>query len=131
MPPSAPGYTPPPSYAQPPTGYGPPPATPPGYPTAPPGYGQYPQYGPMPGEKSVVVSLILSFILTGLGQLYNGEISKGVIFLIVGIILAILTVLTFFLCIVWIPFWIYGMYDAYTRAEVYNRALRATGRPPW
>jgi TM2 domain-containing membrane protein YozV len=73
----------------------------------------------------------LSLLLTGLGQLYNGEISKGVIFLVVGIILAILTVLTTFLCIVWLPFWIYGMYDAYTRAEEYNRALRATGRPPW
>jgi len=85
----------------------------------------------MPGEKNVVVSLILSFVLTGLGQLYNGEISKGVIFLVVAIILWILTILTIFLCVVAIPFWIYGMYDAYTRAEVYNRALRATGRPPW
>ena len=85
----------------------------------------------MPGEKSVVVSLILSFLLTGLGQLYNGEISKGVIFLVVAIILWILTILTIFLCVVTIPFWIYGMYDAYTRAEEHNRALRATGRPPW
>ena len=85
----------------------------------------------MPGEKSVVVSLILSFLLTGLGQLYNGEISKGVIFLVVAIILWILTVLTLFLCVVAIPFWIYGMYDAYTRPEEFNRALRATGRPPW
>jgi len=100
-------------------------------PIAPPaGYPPYPGYAPMPGEKSPVLAALLS-IITGLGQLYNGEKSKGVIFLVVGIILFILMVATTILCIVFIPFWLYGMYDAYIRAEEYNRVLRATGRPPW
>jgi len=86
----------------------------------------------MPGEKSAALALILSLLLTGLGQFYNHEISKGVIFLIVGILLSALSFFTgFLLCVVSVPFWIYGMYDAYTRANHYNQALRATGRPPW
>src|SRR5207245_2279657 len=76
-------------------------------------------------------ALILSLIFTGLGQFYNGETSKGVVFLLVAILLWIITFLFFFTCVILIPFWIYGMYDAYTRAEHYNRSLRATGRPPW
>jgi len=86
----------------------------------------------MPGEKSAGIAVLLSVFLTALGQLYNHEISKGVIFLIVGILLSILSFLTgFILCVVTVPFWIYGMYDAYSRANQYNQALRATGRPPW
>jgi len=85
----------------------------------------------MPGEKSPIVALILSFIFTGLGQFYNGETSKGVVFLLVAILLWIITFLFVFTCVILIPFWIYGMYDAYTRAEHFNRSLRATGRPPW
>jgi len=86
----------------------------------------------MPGEKSAGIAVLLSFFITGLGQLYNHEISKGIIFLIVGILLNILSFLTgFILCVVLVPFWIYGMYDAYSRANHYNQALRATGRPPW
>ena len=83
------------------------------------------------GEKSPIIALILSFIFTGLGQFYNGEASKGIVFVLVAILLWIMTILFIFPCIILIPFWIYGMYDAYTRAEQYNRSLRATGRPSW
>src|SRR5439155_18572821 len=130
--PAQPGYAPPAQY---PPGYAAPPGQyPPGYPPAPvpgqypPGY---PAYGPMPGEKSPALALILSFFLNGLGQFYNGEASKGVIFLIVHILLIVLTWLTLFTCIILIPFWIYGIYDSYTRADVYNANPRVTGRPAW
>ena len=131
--PTQPAYAPPaqypPGYAAPPGQYPPAYAPPPGQ--YPPGYAPYPAYGPMPGEKRPAIALILSFFLTGLGQMYNGEMSKGVIFLIVAILLNILTLIFVFTCVISIPFWIYGMYDAYTRADVHNRTLRATGRPPW
>jgi len=127
-PPAAPAYPPQP-------GFGAPGQYPPGYPPQPgqypPGYAPYPQYGPMPGEKSPIIAVILSFFLTGLGQLYNGEVSKGIIFLLVAILLWIISFFFIFTCVITVPFWIYGMYDAYTRAEQYNRSLRATGRPPW
>ena len=57
-----------------------PPGAPPGYP--PPGYGA------MPGEKSPAIALLLS-IVTGLGQLYNKETTKGLVFLAVGALLFI------------------------------------------
>ncbi len=90
-----------------------------------------PYYGPMPSEKSSLLALILSFLIPGLGQLCNGETSKGVVFLVVGSVLWILTVITFFLRVAAIPLWIYRMYDPYTRAQVYNQALRMSGRAPW
>jgi TM2 domain-containing membrane protein YozV len=84
----------------------------------------------MPVEKNPVLALLLS-LLTGLGQLYNGEESKGVTLLVVGIVLFAVSVVTVVLFVVSVPFWIYGMYDAYARANVYNHSLRTTGRPPW
>lgn len=84
----------------------------------------------MPGEKNPILALLLS-IVTGIGQLYNGETTKGITLLVVGIVLFALTVVTFVLCVVSVPFWIFGMYDAYERANAYNLALRTTGRPPW
>src|SRR5712664_3209145 len=70
---------------------GPSPVTSPAAPSiAPPaGYAPYPGYAPMAGEKSPILAALLS-IITGLGQLYNRETSKGIIFLLVGIILFIL-----------------------------------------
>jgi TM2 domain-containing membrane protein YozV len=65
-------------------------------------------------EKNPIISLILSFFISGLGQVYNGETLKGValffgtiigymIFVIPGVIV-----------------WVYGMYDAYTTAKKMN-----------
>jgi len=138
VPPPA-GYPPYPQYQQPyPSQY--PPSYPmqPGYPQAPgypPGYAPF---GPMPGEKSAGVAALLSFFLSGLGQIYNGELTKGLLLLFASIGLSVFLFLLWWTCaglIVGVAFalvvWIFGMYDAYTRAEEYNRALRATGRPPW
>jgi len=134
VPPPA-GYPPYPQYQQPyPAQYPPPYPMQPGYPQAPGYPPAYAPYGPMPGEKSAGVSLLLSFILTGLGQMYNGEMMKGLMLLLVSIGLLVFNVFFFWLCfglIISLVLWIYGMYDAYTRAEEYNRGLRATGRPPW
>ena len=54
---------------------------------APPRPAPPPDYGPIPGEESSLLALILSFLIAGLGQLYNGETSKGVVFLVVGFVL--------------------------------------------
>ncbi len=84
----------------------------------------------MPGEKNPMLALLLS-IVTGVGQLYNGESTKGMTLLVVGIVLFALSVVTVVLFIVSVPFWVYGMYEAYGRANAYNQSLRTTGHPPW
>lgn len=70
--------------------------------------------------KNPGVSAVLSFFFTGLGQIYNGQLAKGLTF----IAIAVLNVLLAFVLIGFLTgpvFWIYGMYDAYRNAERFNR----------
>lgn len=74
---------------------------------------------PTVGEKNPVLAAILSFLIVGLGQIYNGQIGKGIM-LIIGY------VISFALCFVYVGFillpilWIYGIYDAYNTAKKIN-----------
>ena len=69
--------------------------------------------------KSSGIAVILSFFIPGLGQIYNGEIGKGILFIIIAFMLALTTaVLIGF--ILYPIFWIYNMYDAYNTAERKN-----------
>lgn len=60
---------------------------------------------PKQGERSAV---LLSFLITGLGQVYLGQIAKGAC-----IFLGIIVVAAFTLGIGAIPIWIAGMVDAH------------------
>jgi len=69
--------------------------------------------------KNPGLAAILSFFFTGLGQIYNGQIGKGILFIIIQIINIVLMfvligVLTYFIV------WIWGMFDAYKTAEKIN-----------
>ena len=66
-------------------------------------------------SKSPILALILSLIICGIGQIYNGHWKKGIALLVVFIILYLI-----FVPLVLIP-WIFGMYDAYTMAEKINK----------
>ncbi|WP_342528363.1 hypothetical protein MKY84_05600 [Chryseomicrobium sp. FSL W7-1435] len=69
--------------------------------------------------KNPGLAAVLSFLFTGLGQIYNGEIGKGILFIVIHFINGLLM----FVLIGFITtpiFWIYGMYDAYKVAEKYN-----------
>jgi len=76
--------------------------------------------------KNPGVAAVLSFFVTGLGQIYNGQIVKGVLFIIIQAINALLMyVLIGF--ITFPIFWIWGMFDAYRTAEKINaRTNRST-----
>ncbi len=65
-------------------------------------------------EKNPILAGLLSFLFSGLGQVYNGDFARGVLFL-VGTIIG--------LCIFIIPgviIWLYGVYDAYSIAKKMN-----------
>jgi TM2 domain-containing membrane protein YozV len=72
-------------------------------------------------QKNPGVAAVLSFFWSGLGQIYNGEIGKGVLLLIVYIV-------SWWMMFIIIGFvttpilWIYGMIDAYRTAERINAA---------
>jgi len=67
-------------------------------------------------RKEPAVALLLSFLLPGVGQIYNGDIGKGIAFMI-G-----------FWVLVWIGigivFWIWAMIDAYKSATNINLGRR-------
>ncbi len=70
-------------------------------------------------KKSPGIAAVLSFLFTGLGQIYNGQIGKGIVFVIVGIIFAI-TIIFLVGFVLYPIFWIYNIYDAYHTAKGIN-----------
>ena len=90
---------------------GPPPAA--GYAApVPPGYAR-------PSAKQPVLSLLLSFLLPGLGQIYNGEVGKGIGFM-VGCFFAALSVMLFVGIVIAPALFIWNLVDAYKGAERFN-----------
>jgi len=75
--------------------------------------------------KNAGLAAVLSFFYMGLGQIYNGQIGKGVFFII-------LYTISWFLCLVIVGFlttpimWVWGMYDAYKTSEKINLELSQT-----
>jgi TM2 domain-containing membrane protein YozV len=73
----------------------------------------------VPDRKNPGVAAVLSFFWAGLGQIYNGEILKGICFMV-------LYAFSVLLCFVLIGFiilpvvWGMGMWDAYHTAKQYN-----------
>jgi len=93
-----------------------------------------PASSPQAQIRSPAAAVILSFLLTGWGQWYNGQTWEGVkffgafifsyvLFFIFALLmksdtLAVLGVLLMF--VVLIAIWVYGMYDSYKTAERIN-----------
>jgi TM2 domain-containing membrane protein YozV len=76
--------------------------------------------GKVINRKEPVFGLILSFFIPGLGQVYNGDLGKGLVLFIA----AVISVCLMFLCIgfvTYIVIWLYSMFDAYNYAEKINR----------
>ncbi len=94
------------------------------YPSPPAAYTQPQQQYPPPQntyvkKKDEGIAAVLSFLFTGLGQIYNGEIGKGLAFIVIGFILAV-SVLFLIGFLLYPVFWIYNIYDAYSTAKRIN-----------
>jgi TM2 domain-containing membrane protein YozV len=75
--------------------------------------------------KNPGVAAAASFLFTGLGQVYNGEIGKGLLLIFVQIINLFLMLLV--IGFITAPLvWIYGIYDAYKTAEKINAEIMRT-----
>lgn len=101
-----------------------------------------PNYGHSPNQrpaqwKSEGTTLILTIILGifgfgGIGHIYLGNITRGIVILIVGIILLGVAIVTFGIgLVILIPFAIWVVYDARKQCKHYNDHLEQTGKPPW
>ena len=65
------------------------------------------------------IAAVLSFFWTGVGQIYNGQILKGILLIILQGINGLLMFVGIGL-ITYPIVWIWGMYDAYKTAERMN-----------
>jgi TM2 domain-containing membrane protein YozV len=70
--------------------------------------------------KNPGVAAVLSFFFVGLGQIYNGQIAKGIGMIILGVI-CILLMLAVIGFIAYPILWLWGIYDAYHTAESINQ----------
>ncbi|HMK54028.1 MAG TPA: hypothetical protein VK444_04520 [Methanobacteriaceae archaeon] len=65
-----------------------------------------------------LIAAVISFFLPGIGSVYAGKTMMGIVIFIIAIILAIAyTMVNFYIIILYIIVWLYGMYDAYTTAK--------------
>jgi len=76
-----------------------------------------------PGYKDPAIAALISFVILGGGQIYVGDITRGLIFLFAGYAAIFIGALL----ISWVIFWvgwlavgIYSVYDAYNLAKKYN-----------
>ena len=74
-------------------------------------------------EKNMAIALIISFILSGLGIAYAGDVKKGVIIFAITVVCNILNlyVSSLFL-ILSIIVWAYGLYATYLEVNLVNGA---------
>lgn len=76
-------------------------------------------------HKSPAIATLLSFFVPGLGQLYNGQMGKGIGMIILAAILILVVPMIFygmgtFGLVLYIFLWLFGMYDAYKIAKSIN-----------
>ena len=75
--------------------------------------------------KSAGLAAVLSFLISGLGQIYNGQIGKGLVVLVVQAInVALMSILIGYVTFAIV--WVWAIYDAYRAADKINarRGLR-------
>ena len=70
--------------------------------------------------KNIYVALILTFILSGLGSIYAGNVKKGVIILAVRLATAFLSVFSNIFPALSMLVWAYAFYEAYKDVQIAN-----------
>ncbi len=74
-------------------------------------------------QKNPGLAAVLSFLIVGLGQIYNGQIGKGLLLFGGAIVSGLLTMVV--IGFITLPvLWVYGIYDAYKTANTLNEQLR-------
>jgi hypothetical protein len=68
-------------------------------------------------KKKPWLAGLLSFLIIGMGQIYNKKYKEGTLLLIVGVSISIFALYNSWLYIILIPIVVYSIYDAYTTAK--------------
>ena len=70
-------------------------------------------------RKEPILSLILSFFIPGLGQIYNGQTERGIILIIAAFVSAFLILFLIGIAL-YLAVWLFSMYDAFISAKKIN-----------
>lgn len=74
-------------------------------------------------QKNAGLAAVLSFLVIGLGQIYNGQIGKGLLLFGGAIVSGFLTIIL--IGFVLLPIiWLFGIYDAHKTANNLNEQSR-------
>ncbi len=90
-----------------------------------------------PEWKSEGITLVLTIVcgifgFGGIGHLYLGKLLRGIVILVVGIILLVITIVSSGVgLIILIPFAIWVVFDARKLCREYNDYLEKYGKKPW
>lgn len=80
-------------------------------------------------KKDPFIAAILSFFFPGLGQLYNGEFKKALVFQTASLVTAFLSVFFFLFAIIPLAIMIAAVYDGYTEADKMRKGKRSLQNP--
>ena len=69
-------------------------------------------------SKNMILALVISFILTGLGIAYAGNRKKAIIIFVLGIIFNILGMAIPLFAVIGILIWAYGLYYTYNEVKI-------------
>jgi len=75
-----------------------------------------------PGYKDPAIAALISFVVLGGGQIYVGDVTRGLIVFFGGYVAIVLSaiVLGLMVYLTWVAVEIYSVYDAYNLAKKYN-----------
>lgn len=74
--------------------------------------------------KNEGIAAVLSFLFCGLGQIYNGQIGKGIVLIVIQMI----NIMLMFVIIGLLTYpivWVFGIWDAYTTAKKINEGTES------
>ncbi|VFJ12785.1 zinc-ribbon domain-containing protein [Candidatus Nitrosocosmicus franklandus] len=81
---------------------------------------------------AVVIALIAGILgFNGIGHMYIGKIGRGIILLVIGWIILVLTFVFLPFGIIYIIFWLWQVYDVNQKAKYYNEFIINNGKTPW
>lgn len=72
-------------------------------------------------RKDPGIAVLLSFLWTGAGQVYAGDINRGITLIVISFFFLLLSLASggLLLCFL-LPYWIWGMFDASAQARKHN-----------
>lgn len=71
-------------------------------------------------QKNPGLAAVLSVFFTGVGQIYNGQVGKGLVLMLIQFV-NLLLIAVFVGIITGFIVWVYAIYDAYSVAEKINQ----------